>query len=89
MVTNVTSWEGFENSEMVNPRCYSELDGGRYWIRTSDFHRVNLTRLAFTTTSKCAEAHASRTRHRILWIGLWIGENPQFQRSGFLLQLTK
>ncbi len=25
--------------ESVNPRCCNELDGGRYRIRTCDFHR--------------------------------------------------
>lgn len=37
----VTSSVRLENSESANQRCCSELDGGRYWIRTSDFHRVN------------------------------------------------
>jgi len=30
-------------------------DGGRYWIRTSDFHRVNLVGVGFTTTYEYVE----------------------------------
>ncbi len=48
--------------------------GGRYRIRTYDFHRVNLNVLGFSTTYKTAgtaKIRGSRTRHRILWVGLW------------------
>jgi hypothetical protein len=38
----VTSSVRLENSESANQRYCSELDGGRYWIRTSDFHRVKM-----------------------------------------------
>ena len=37
----VTSSEWLEKPESVNLRCCSELNGGRYRIRTCDFHRVN------------------------------------------------
>jgi hypothetical protein len=76
MVTDGTSLDWLENPESVNTRYCSELDGGRYRIRTCDFHRVNLSLFVFTTTYKCVEVaktHAGRTRHRSLWIGLWIG----------------
>jgi hypothetical protein len=36
----VTSWRSFENSEWSKPHCCSEVDGGRYRIRTYYFHRV-------------------------------------------------
>jgi hypothetical protein len=45
-------------------------------IRTYDFHRVNLNVLGFSTTYKTAgtaKIRGSRTRHRILWVGLWVG----------------
>jgi hypothetical protein len=50
----VTSSVRLEIPESLNLGCYSDLDGGRYRIRTCDFHRVNLTRLGFTTTYKTA-----------------------------------
>ena len=53
-----------------------DKDGGRYRIRTYDFHRVNLSLLGFTTTYETAgtaEVRGSRARHQILWVGLWVG----------------
>jgi hypothetical protein len=51
-------------------------DGGRYRIRTYDFHRVNLSVLGFTTTYETAgtaEVRGSRVSYQILWAGLWVG----------------
>ncbi len=39
MVTNSVR---LEKPESLNLRCYSELNGGRYRIRTCDFHRVKM-----------------------------------------------
>jgi hypothetical protein len=52
-------------------------DGGRYRIRTYDFHRVNLGVFGFRTTYrdvKAAQNLVRRTRHRVLWNGLWNGK---------------
>jgi hypothetical protein len=55
-----------------------DKDGGRYRIRTYDFHRVNLSvlELGFTTTYETAgtaEVRGSRVSYQILWAGLWVG----------------
>ena len=41
---------------------------------------MNLDGLGFTTTYKCVEAakvHASRIRHHLLWVGLWVRKSAQ------------
>lgn len=44
--------------------------------QTRDLYRVNAAILGFTKTYKTAgtaKVHGSRIRHRILWVGLWVG----------------
>ena len=41
---------------LVSGCAASRYVGGRYRIRTCDFHRVNLIRTGFSTTYKCVEA---------------------------------
>jgi len=60
MVTN--SNESRDVKTRSSPRAPScdlmqleEKNGGRYRIRTCDFHRVNLDCISFTTTYKIAE----------------------------------
>jgi hypothetical protein len=58
----------------VSGCAVSRYVGGRYRIRTCDFHRVNLTVLGFTTTYKyvkTAEVPVRHTRRVDLWNGLW------------------
>ena len=38
----VTSLEPNGKAGLPNPSVYSEFDGGRYRIRTYDFHRVKM-----------------------------------------------
>jgi hypothetical protein len=47
--------------------------------RTVDLYRVKVAFLGFTTTYKTAgtaKVRGSRIRHRILWVGLWVGNHP-------------
>src|SRR3984957_12484800 len=50
--------------------------GGGLEPATSPFIRV--ARLGFTTykTAGTAKIRGSRTRHRMLWVGLWVGKRP-------------
>ena len=50
-------------------------DGRPVRARTADLHRVKVTLLGFTTTYKTAgtaKVRGSHTRHRVLWVGLWV-----------------
>jgi hypothetical protein len=53
-----SGWDfaGQKQQPLVSGCAVSRYVGGRYRIRTCDFHRVNLIRLGFTTTYKYAEA---------------------------------
>jgi hypothetical protein len=57
------------------------------------------TRLGFTTTYKTAgtaKLRGSRTRHRMLWVGLWVGKNstdpaappPSFPRTPSMVRVS-
>jgi hypothetical protein len=50
------SFDGKQQQLLVSGCAQKRCYGGRYRIRTCDFHRVNLTRIGFTTTYKDAEA---------------------------------
>jgi hypothetical protein len=50
-------------------------NGSPLGIRTPDLCRVNLARIDFRTTYKTAgtaKVRGNRTRHRMLWVGLWV-----------------
>jgi len=75
-----SGWDftGKKQQPSVTGCAVSRYVGGRYRIRTCDFHRVNLTIIGFSTTYKCvevAEQHASRIRPINLWNGLWNNSN--------------
>ena len=56
-----------------------EKNGGDDGTRTRDLCRDSVAWLGFTTTYKTAgtaKLRGSRTRHCILWVGLWVGKKP-------------
>jgi hypothetical protein len=64
-------------AEMRDPRV--EKAGGDDETRTRDLCRDRVTPLGFTTTYKyagTAKIPVSRTRHRMLWVGLWVWNLP-------------
>ena len=68
--TNQTPNEG------LKPHKVNGLYGRPVGTRTPDLYRVNAAILGFTTTYKTAgtaKVRGSRIRHRILWVGLWVG----------------
>jgi hypothetical protein len=70
--------------------CAPENHGRPVGVRTPDLYRVNAAILGFTTTYKTAgtaEVRGSHTRHRILWVGLWVGILPRI--SVYSLQYVK
>jgi hypothetical protein len=63
----------------ANPHGTNRLSGRPGRTRTVGLYRVNAPWLGFTTTYKSAgtaKVRGSRTRHRILWVGLWVGNRP-------------
>jgi hypothetical protein len=56
-----------------------EKNGGDDETRTRDLCRDSAAGIGFTTTynnAGTAKIPVSRTRHRILWVGLWVGNLP-------------
>ena len=65
-----------------------EKNGGDDETRTRDPCCDSVARLGLTTTYKTAgtaKLHGSRTRHRILWVGLWVGKSLQTLEQPHLL----
>jgi len=57
-----------------------EKAGGDDGTRTRGLCRDRVTVLGFTTTYKdagTAKVRVSRTRHRLLWVRLWVGKSGE------------
>jgi len=78
--------------ESENRRVYiGDLNGGPGWTWTTDLALIRVARLGFTTTYKTAgtaKIRGSRTRHRMLWVGLWVGKLPGNGLESFFLRAT-
>src|SRR5271166_155198 len=71
----VTSCNGRRRDGCSRGSKFNKINGRHEETRTPDLYRVNPARIGFSTTCKCvetAQVHASRTRHRFLWVGLWV-----------------
>src|ERR1700704_1359886 len=56
------------------------MDAGPGWTCTTDLALISLAWLGFTTTYKTAgtaKIRGSHTRHRLLWVGLWVGKSAE------------
>src|SRR5882762_3931219 len=71
-----------EKGTSENRRVFiGDLNGGPAWTRTTDLALIRVAWLGFTTTYKTAgtaKLRGSRTRHRMLWVGLWVGKVHEF-----------
>ncbi len=69
----------FEGENVGSISCDEAGPGimvGPWGAQTPDLYRVNAAILGFTITYKTAgtaKVRGSRIRHRILWVGLWVG----------------
>ena len=63
----------------TTPGNLLKITGGPGWTGTTDLALIRVARLGFTTTYKTAgtaKIRGSRTSHRMLWVGLWVGKRP-------------
>jgi hypothetical protein len=64
--------------EIANSLQVLERNGGDDETRTRDLCRDSVAWIGFTTTYKnagTAKIPVSRTRHHLLWVGLWVGKS--------------
>jgi hypothetical protein len=85
---------GLKFSVPIIPICFG-MNGGDDETRTRDLCRDRATLYGFTTTynnAGTAKIPVSRTRHHLLWVGLWVGksahEAPALSRSGDSLTIS-